>query len=147
MRPELIPKTSLKCSFPDLQLAEFDLGGVLYHSNYFRLYERARERLLEEIGIPYSQLIKEKSHLAVIESRQKFHAPVTYGQKVELSLWISELKGSSLRFQYVISSEEKEILHRATTRHAYVTQDEDGFQPRAFGPALARKLAHYVVPS
>jgi acyl-CoA thioesterase FadM len=36
-------------------LFEVDLGQVVYHWNYFHLFESAREDFLRTIGFPYSE--------------------------------------------------------------------------------------------
>ena len=74
------------------RLGEFDLGGVLYHANYFHLYEKAREAYLESLGLPYPSLVEKGFHLAVTNSEQEFSKPIYYGQELELKLEISERK-------------------------------------------------------
>ena len=113
----------------DLALSEFDLGGVLYHANYFRLFERAREALLTQNQLPYHTLANSGSHLAVLESKQNFLQPVTYGVDLIVTLWVTELKAASVRINYELHLEkENRLAHRAWMRMVYVEKKEGGFK-------------------
>ncbi|MFN8391030.1 MAG: thioesterase family protein [Bdellovibrionota bacterium] len=131
----------------DLQLAEFDLGGVLYHANYYRLYERAREALLREGGIPYSQLVADGNHLAVVEAHQTFKAPVRYGQPLCIRMWITDLKNSVATFNYEITSADApdRPLHTGWTKQVFVTIGDNGFRPSRFIGKLLTVLQNHLV--
>jgi len=112
-----------------IRLGEFDLGGVLFHANYFHLLESTREAFLNEGGIPYPTIIADASHLAIAESHQSFKAPIFYGQSLQVKLWIEELKGSSVKVCYQIFSKgEKVPLHEAWTRLVYVKNTGRGYR-------------------
>lgn len=127
-----------------IPLAEFDIGGVLYHANYFHLYERARESLLDSLGTPYHQLVKSGCHLAIVESEQYFHKPISYGTEIEVGLRCLELKSASLTFAYSFYSNE-ELVHEGITRHAFVKKDDSGaFKmsrlPRELKEAMSKRF-------
>lgn len=124
-----------------IQLSEFDIGGVLYHANYFHLYEQARESLFVELGFPYHQFVAKGQHMAIVESEQHFLKPITYGQTIEIGMRCQELRSVSLAFAYVIYADNDEIVHRACTRHAFVSKDELGvFKPSRIPKGLAQAL-------
>ena len=127
---------SFTLDIPNLRLGEFDLGGVLYHANYFHLYETAREAMIAEEGLHYSSFVAKGQHLAVINSSQIFHAPIFYGQALTISLSIPELRKASLTFAYEIFSNNK-LLHSATTSHAFVQKISDSFKPTAIPKNLS----------
>ena len=134
-------------------LGEFDLGGVLYHANYFHLYEQGREALLQQIDFSYSLLVKGGFHLAVVESHQNFIAPITYGQSITLNLWVSDLKKASLVFHYQLAicadhdaqNSAVKVIHQAWTRHALVHTGVEGFGLVSFDPDFRSKLALFGV--
>ena len=124
-----------------ISLSEFDIGGVLYHANYFHLYEQAREALLHELGFPYSAIVGRGQHLAIVESEQRFLKPITYGQSIEIGMRCQELKSASLTFAYVFYAKDL-VVHRACTRHAFVAKDENGvFKPTRLPPELVNALS------
>ncbi len=123
---------------PDLRLGEFDLGGVLYHANYFHLYETAREAFLRQGGYPYSKIIENDSQIAIVESHQKFHRPVYFGRPISVRLSISELSKVSLVFDYEIEERqsEKNPVHEASTKCAHVTRVDDIYRVSPFPEQL-----------
>ena len=96
-----------------IRFGEFDIGRVLYHANYFHLYEAAREAFLISEGYPYSRLMQDHSHFAVVESHQDFLKPIVYGEKLLLELRTADVKRSSFRFEYELRKESGEVCHRA----------------------------------
>ena len=89
---------------PPIQLAHFDLGGVLYHANYLLLLEQTREAFLRTVGMPYPQFTAEGAHLAIAEARQKFIKPVRYGDVVIAEMWSEEVRGASVLLAYSLQS-------------------------------------------
>lgn len=130
-------------------LADFDLGGVLYHANYFRLFEQAREALLRTSGLPYSSLVSRGFHLAIVEANVLYHAPVRYGDDLSIQLWCSQLGAASARLHYKLSSLSScLLLTEAQTRHSFVELQPNGtFKPRRFIPELRAILANHSLES
>ncbi len=148
-REKLSPGNSFRLVIAP-QFHEFDAGGVLYHANYFHLYERAREDLLRQGGVPYISLMQSGRHLAINESYQQFLHPVVYGTSLEAAVWVSDLKGASCRFNYEFSeqpdlaatepAEHTAVVHRAWTKHVLVA----GFRPGPFSDDLRGLLKAYA---
>ncbi len=126
----------------NLRLGEFDLGGVLYHANYFHLYEMTREAFLESIKHPYTSLVSEGKHLAVVESHQVFSAPISYGEILELSLSVRELSKAAVTFDYEIAVNDK-IQHSAWTKHVHVAKVEGKFKVVPISESLYASLVPY----
>ena len=121
-----------------LRLGEFDIGGVLYHARYFHLFESAREALLASIDLPYASLVEQGCHLAIAESHQEFLQPITYGQAIKTALWTTDLKRSSVVFNYhLCDTTTGALLHRAWTRSVFVANTDNGFRPTRFLEPLA----------
>ena len=127
----------------NLRLGEFDLGGVLYHANYFHLYEMAREGLLREGKLPYSQLVENSQHLAIVESHQTFPSPILYGQPLEVLLTTSDLKRSSVVFSYEIKIGGKTV-HTAWTKNVFIENTGFGFKVQSFPEKLKAIFERYL---
>ena len=137
-------RKSFRIAFNDIPLAEFDIGGVLYHANYFRLFERAREAFLKELAQPYPELVKQKQHFGIVESSQKFILPIRYGDSVELEISTREVKKSTLVFEYqILKSGSKDLIHEAWTKAAFISVENEGFKPIAIPKDLRSKLSSY----
>ncbi len=117
---------------PDLRLGEFDLGGVLYHANYYHLYEQAREALLRSGGTPYHQLVAEGFHLAVVEAEQRFERPIAYGDSIRIHLSCTALGASTVTLRYEIAAgpkNEERKVHSGTTKLAFIANTDGRFKP------------------
>lgn len=124
----------------EIPLAEFDLGGVLYHGNYFRYYERAREAFLAKHQTPYSALIDQGFHLVVTETQQKFIKPIRYGESLLLKLHATELRQTSVALRYSIYHNTT-LVHYATTQHALIQTANNQFKLSRFTEALQTAFA------
>jgi len=125
------------------RFGEFDLGGVLYHANYFHLYEEAREKFLASGPVSYSALVGQDCHLAVTESEQKFLKPIRYGFKFDIELTVAELKRASFNFHYSFKAEGIEI-HRGRTRMVFIKNESAGFSVSSLPAELKSYLQRYV---
>jgi len=102
-------------------LEKFDLGGVLYHANYFLLFEQAREKFLEISGLPYPELVKENQHLAVVSANIEYKKPIFYGEKLVLELNSSVIKRTNFILHYKLYNKKSSLLHtEASTRLVFV---------------------------
>ncbi len=105
-----------------LRLGLFDLGGVLYHANYFAVLEQAREAFLRENDIPYPTLADKSQHLAIVESNQQFRQPIRYGQELSVHLRAEKIRETSLVLHYNIAAVEnpEHSLHIAWTKLVFI---------------------------
>lgn len=124
--PMLTNCNSYVFHLPSVQLANFDLGGVLHHANYLLLFEQARESFLLENHLPYAGLVKNNLHLVLADAHLKFIKPVIYGDPISIKVNTTKIKETSLLFTYQLFQNET-LCNQATTKHALVNI-EDGFQ-------------------
>jgi acyl-CoA thioester hydrolase len=116
----------------NLRLGLFDLGGVLYHANYFALLEEAREAFLAAKDLPYHTLASNNQHLAIVESVQKFIKPIRYGDAVKIYLTTSQISKISFSFNYEIflwKNEIETLAHKASTKMVFVEEKNGELKP------------------
>jgi YbgC/YbaW family acyl-CoA thioester hydrolase len=131
-----------------ISLEKFDIGGVLYHANYFHLLEQAREALLAHAGMPYPQLVAQQQHLAIVHSEQDFIRPIRYGEPIDIAVWCSELKQSTATLKYLlIRDEDSETVHLASTKLVFVElAEKKGFRPQKIPPVLRQAFSDILDP-
>lgn len=83
-------------------LYEVDLGGGVYHGNYFHLFEIAREDFMRDLGYPYSRFMKQQLHLAVAEISCIYQRPLFYDDMIEIHTEVPERRIRSLSFLHTI---------------------------------------------
>lgn len=106
-----------------VRYAETDRMGVAYYANYLVWFEVARTEFLESYGVSYKD-IEEKNnlHLMVAESYCKYLSPVTYNDKITVETQLSQIKNSSLAFDYRVSSAGR-LVAEGKTRHVFTNKE------------------------
>ncbi len=134
-----------KLAIDHIHFGKFDMGGVLYHANYFHLYEEAREKMLLEVGIKYSDLVKNNFHIVVSEAKSNYIKPVLYGNKYYLNLSLIEIKSRSMSIEYNLYCENNILHNTGHTKHALVTKVGDKLNIVKFPSSLTLALSNFQI--
>ncbi len=108
-----------------VRYADTDQMGVVYYANYLVWLEVARTEFLRSLGIDYRNIEKEKQLvLPVVEAYCKYKAPARYDEIIMIRIKVSQVKNSSLRFDYsLFNKENNELLAVAYTTHVFIDKD------------------------
>ena len=87
-------KTEIQYRVP---YADTDQMGVVYYANYLVYFERLRNELLREDGLPYYEIEKLGIMLPVIEAVCKYRNPARYDDMLAFSGWVDEIKGVKIK--------------------------------------------------
>ena len=109
-----------------VRYAETDQMGVAYHANYLIWCEIGRTDLIRQLGIPYTELERRGTFLAVADASIRYHAPARYDDLVRVETWTESARSRMITFGYEIRREEPERAVLATARTTLVSLDEHG---------------------
>jgi acyl-CoA thioester hydrolase len=109
-----------------------DQMGVVYYANYLRYFEGARAAYWRGLGRSYKDLVAWGVALPVVEAHCQYRRPAYYEDLLGIDVWVSEVRGASLRFTYRVVRGD-ELLAEGHTRHAVIGPDG---RPRALPPQL-----------
>ncbi|GAA0911168.1 tol-pal system-associated acyl-CoA thioesterase [Luteibacter anthropi] len=100
-----------------------DAGGLVYHANYVRYFERARTEWLRSHGIDQSA-IRESTGLAFVLKHMHldFHAPARLDDELLVSVAVKEARSASILFSQSVARGET-LLVQAEVRVAMVNLD------------------------
>ena len=99
--------------------------GVVYHAEYLVWCEVGRTDFIRGLGLPYSELEKRGTQLAVADATIRYHAPARYDNLVRVETRLTEVRSRAITFDYVIrNAESGERL--ATARTLLVSLDPSG---------------------
>ncbi|GAL14431.1 4-hydroxybenzoyl-CoA thioesterase family active site [Vibrio astriarenae] len=115
-----------------------DAGGVVYHSNYLKYFERARTELLRSVNISQQVLLEQKIGFVVRHMDIDFLQGAQLDDHLTVKTYISEFKKVSLSFCQEIVNPEGKTLCRATVKIACV--DTDKMRPKAIPNELLLEL-------
>ena len=85
-----------------VRYAETDMMGIVYHANYFTWFEAARIQLLDDLGLPYSDLDKRGYLLPVLECEAKFILPARFDDQLTIQVIIEELPIARIEARYEV---------------------------------------------
>lgn len=78
-----------------------DPMGVVWHGNYFRYFEIAREALMNQLNYSY-QAMRESGYVwPIVDAKIKYRAPVLFEQKIRIRAAIEEFE-NRLKIAYQV---------------------------------------------
>ena len=108
-----------------VRYSETDQMGVVYHAEYLVWCEVGRTDYIRGCGLPYSDLERRGTSLAVAEATIRYHAPARYDDLVRVETTLTDVRSRALTFEYLIrNSKTGEKL--ATARTLLVSLDPNG---------------------
>lgn len=120
-----------------VRYAETDKMGIAYYANHLVWFEVGRTEYLLDEGLDYRDVEKEGLFMAVVEAHCVYKAPVRYGDTIVVHTWPTEVRNSSLKFQYKITRQgDDALLAEGSTAHVLIDKD---LKPRKI-PEKVRKL-------
>ncbi|WP_281558247.1 tol-pal system-associated acyl-CoA thioesterase [Thalassomonas sp. RHCl1] len=97
-----------------------DAGGIVYHANYLKFFERARTEWLRELGFQQTDFLEQKLGLVVRRVEMDNIASAKLDDLLTITSSISQLKRASLVFKQEIINEQQQVLCRAEVQVACV---------------------------
>lgn len=102
---------------------ETDQMGVVYYGNYFTWFEVGRAELLRTLGYTYREMEQMGVFLPVIEAGCQYKSPARYDDLLTISTTVSKLTGVRIVFDYIVYSQERRVIVKGFTTHAFVNAD------------------------
>ena len=85
-----------------VRYAETDRMDVVYHSNYLVWFETARILMLDEIGMPYSEIEARGLFLPVITVSAEYMSPARFDDQLEIHLFMKIKPRARMHFDYEV---------------------------------------------
>ena len=99
--------------------------GVVYHAEYLVWCEVGRTDFIRSLGLPYSELEKRGTALAVAEATIRYHAPARYDDLIRVETRLVDVRSRAITFEYASrNAESGERL--ASARTLLVSLDSSG---------------------
>ncbi len=98
-----------------VRYAETDQMGVVYHANYLVWCEVGRTDFIRMLGMPYSEIERSGTTLAVAEATLRYKRGARYDDLVRVVTTVREVRSRSVTFAYDIALEDGSQLVTAST--------------------------------
>ncbi len=102
MRVKSLVEHSIEYEVPFYDL---DPLCIVWHGNYFKYFENAREALLEKVGYSYRDMNDSDYIFPIVESRIKYISPLVHAQKIEIIAMLIEYE-NRIKIAYKIIDRE-----------------------------------------
>ncbi len=97
-----------------------DQMGVVWHGNYIKYFEMAREELFREAGLPYSELEKSGVMMPIVDVAVEYKFPAHYDEVLNVAVRVAEPPRSRIRVEYVITNANGEVNVTGSTTLAFI---------------------------
>jgi acyl-CoA thioester hydrolase len=120
---------------------ETDTMGYVHHSNYIRLFERARTELMRHLGYTYAEMEASGTMMPLIEASCRYHSPGRYDDLLTVKAVIKEVPATRLHIEYEVRNEAGVLLCSGHTTLVFVNAGtrRPTRAPEAFLKALSGK--------
>lgn len=115
-----------------------DAGGVVYHANYLKFFERARTEMLRALGISQRILLEQKLGFVVRHADIDFFHAARLDDQLKVRSCIAELKKASLTFCQELVNPEGQLLCKALVKVACI--DNQKMRPQAMPQSIILEL-------
>jgi acyl-CoA thioester hydrolase len=131
-----------------VRYAETDQMGVVYHANYLIWFEVGRVEHIRSMGLNYKSMEQQDGcGIAVVEASARYKAPARYDDELLIRTRIAQIRGSVIRFAYLIyraspEGAEHQLLCEGSTTHVVVDRN---MKKTAMPPRFAEAFrAHHI---
>ncbi len=89
----------------DVRYYETDLMGIVHHSNYIRYFEYGRIKMLEEIGLPISEIEGRGVMLPVVSTFCTYKTPSRMGETLRIISSVESMPMAKMKIKTRIVKE------------------------------------------
>lgn len=119
-----------------------DAGGVVFHSNYLKFFERARTEMLRAMGYEQDELIANEGIIFAVRSVQvDYLISARFNEQLQVSAKVSLAKKASLTFDQVITRGD-DVLCKGSVRIACLGART--MRPKAIPETLFRAILEHI---
>jgi acyl-CoA thioester hydrolase len=122
---------------PTVAFCDTDAGGVVYHTKYLELAERARAEFLMSLGLSNQALWLRGFVFAVTDMTVKYHKPAVLGDALSIQTTLLHLSHVRIHLQQDIFRDENLLV---SLRIHLACLSKEG-KPKAMDPPLYMALA------
>ena len=111
-----------------VRYAETDRMDVVYHSNYLVWFETARILMLDEIGMPYSEIEARGLFLPVMTVSAEYMSPARFDDQLEIHLFMKNKPRARMHFDYEVRR-GNELLAIGQSSHGFMDRSGKALRP------------------
>lgn len=124
---------------------ETDQMAIVHHSNYIRWFEEARIDFLEQIGMPMSEIEKQKVQIPVLSVTSNYKNMTRFEDIITVGLRIEKYNGIKLKISYEIKdADTQEIKNTGSSEHCFLDEQGRVISLKKTHPVIHELLSEYI---
>lgn len=100
-------KTSIELK---VRFSETDAMGVVWHGNYLKFFEDARESFGEKYSMTYLDVYKMGFFTPIVKSEINHKHPLYYGEKLRVEITLEISKAAKIVHHYTVYNSETDVI-------------------------------------
>ncbi|MBF2026982.1 MAG: acyl-CoA thioesterase [Oscillatoriales cyanobacterium C42_A2020_001] len=121
---------------------QIDFIGHVNNTVYVQWMEIGRTKLLEAIGMPTHEIFQQGFVPVLVQTNIAYKAPLYLGDRVQVEMWISDLRNASAIMQFHFRNAEGTLTAEGWQKGLFA--DRDTLRPRRLRPEERVLFLPYV---
>lgn len=105
-----------------------DFIGHVNNNVYIQWMEIGRTKLLEAVGMPIQNIFEQGFAPVLVQTNVTYKSPLYLGERVQVCMWISELKNASAIMQFCFYNTQRILAAQGWQKGLFV--DRQTMRPR-----------------
>ena len=85
-----------------VRFSETDAMGVVWHGNYLKFFEDARDKLTEVHGLSHLEIYRRGYFTPIVKTELTYKASIFYGDQVRVHAWLERHDSAKIIFRYEV---------------------------------------------
>ncbi len=128
----------------DVYTYQIDFAGHVNNSVYIHWMEIGRIKLLEAIGMPIHEVLKQGIAPVLVETNIIYKLPLYLGDHVHAQMWLSELRNASAVMQFRFYNNEQVLAAEGVQKGLFV--DAKTMRPQRLTTEARASFSVYLNP-
>ncbi len=94
----------------NIRFSETDAMGVVWHGNYLKFFEDAREFFGEKFGMSYLDVYNNGYYTPIVKSEINHKNPLYYGEKMIVEISLEFSKAAKIIHHYSVINQETNVV-------------------------------------
>jgi acyl-CoA thioester hydrolase len=100
-----------------------DQMGIMHHSNYIVLYEKARTEWLRDMGLTYAEIERRGIMSPIIEVHSKYLWPALYDEVLTVRVSLDEMPSARLVIRSEVYNEAGRLINEGSVTLGFMHAD------------------------
>lgn len=108
----------------EVRFSDTDAMGVVWHGNYLKFFEDAREYFGEVFCLEYLEIHRKGFFVPISETKIKYLEPIYYGDKIVVEITFHFNKAAKLHFEYSLKNiDTQKVVAKGITNQVFVSAE------------------------